>query len=103
MVVQENQDLSSAEILKEQGLVLSSGLCILQGLLDTQSEGGLVVAEGWEGSLGIWASLLANLGRDALDNSLNKARAAQMIGGAIETYARMLRTCPFFISVVNAL
>ncbi|KAL0048104.1 hypothetical protein WJX82_007753 [Trebouxia sp. C0006] len=91
MVVQHHQDLSSVECLQEEGLVLSSGLCILQGLLDAQSasEGSLDVAD-WEGSLGYWAGVLVNLGRADLDNSLYKAGAAQMTDGAIKTYIRIL-------------
>ncbi len=92
VVVQEDIDLSSAKYLKEQRLVLSRGLCILQGLLDTQSDGNPDGAL-WRHSLGSWASLLANLARTALDNSLNKPRGAQMVDGAIKTYVRLLCTC----------
>ena len=39
VAVQEEIDLPSAKYLKEQRVVLSSGLRILQGLLDTPSNG----------------------------------------------------------------
>jgi len=106
MVVKDKpQDLSSVEYLNEQRPVLSSGLFILQGLRDTESDGGFAVALR-EGGFGLWASMLVNLARTALDDSLEKPRAAQMIDDSIKTYICLLRMChlhPFCISEVNAL
>ena len=89
---QQEIDLPSPEYLKEQ--VLSSGLCILQGLLSTPSDGTSESDRAlWRHSLCGWASLLANLTRTALDNSLNKPGGPQTVDVAIQTYVRLLRTC----------
>ncbi len=105
MVQDKPTDLSSVEYLNGQRPVPSSGLFILQGLLDTESDGGFAVILR-EGGFGLWASMLVNLAQTALDDSLNKPRAAQMIDDSTKTYICLLRTChlhPFCISEVSAL
>lgn len=98
-------DLSSVEYLNGQRPVPSCGLLILQGLLDIESDGGFAV-DLREGGFGLWATMLGNLAQTALDDSINKPRAARMIDDSIKTYICLLRTChlhPCCISEVSAL
>ena len=96
--------LSSADHMVElRPLVLSSGLFILQGLLDTESNASFAVSL-WEGGFGLWASMLVNLAQKALADTLEKPRAAQMTDDSIKAYICLLRTChlhPFCITEVS--
>ncbi len=92
MVQDKPTHLSPVEYLKGQRPVPSSGLLILQGLLDTESDGGFAVILR-EGGFALWASMLANLAQTALDDSLNKPPAAQMIDDSTKTYIWLLRMC----------
>ncbi len=98
-------DLSSVEYLNGQRPVPSSGLFILQGLLDTESDGDFAVILR-EGGFCLWATMLRNLAQTALDDSLENPRAAQMIDESTKTYICLLRTCHlqlFCMSEVSAL
>ena len=98
-------DLSSVEYLNGQRPVPSCGLLILQGLLDIESSGAFAVYLR-EGGFGLWATMLGNLAQTALDDFINKPRAARKIDDSTKTYVCLLRTCHlqlFCMSEVSAL